>query len=213
MQDSTSSAATDPPAGSEELQPAPDEPTPEPADTAPDTGAEVSAETPPPEDITVPAEEWDALQHAKVELDDRLLRLQAEFENYRKRNARERVQVHETATEEVTRAFLVVVDNVDRALASAVAQGLAEDHLTGWRLIHQQLYDVLRSLGVQPMAVVGESFDPRYHEALTHCPDAEIAAGHIVAEVERGYMVADRVLRIARVTVSSGPAAADDAEG
>ncbi len=155
--------------------------------------------------VTVPAAEWAALQDERADLQDRLLRLQAEFDNYRKRVARDRVQAQETATEGVTRQFLAVVDNCDRALAAAVDHHVDEEHLAGWRLIHQQLYDVLRSLGVVPMAVVGEPFDPRYHDALTETPHEEVPAGHIVAEVERGYMVGDRVLRTAKVAVSSGP--------
>lgn len=174
------------------------------APDAPDEGE------PAPADVTVPAAEWAALQEEKAALEDRLLRLQAEFENYRKRMARERVQARVATTEEVTRRFLAVVDNFDRALAAAEEHQIGEDHLTGWRLIHQQLYDVLRSLGVEPMAVVGERFDPRFHDALSECPHGDVPAGHVAAEVERGYMIADKVLRTAKVTVSSGPIEAAD---
>lgn len=148
------------------------------------------------------------LERANADLEDRLLRTRAEFENYRKRTARELAQTQDRASQEVVRRFLDVVDNFDRAMAAAEAHGVAEDHVAGWRLIHQQLYDVLRSLDVQPMAVIGEPFDPRFHEAVGEAPHAEVPAGHVAAEVQRGYMLGDAVVRIARVLVSRGPAEA-----
>lgn len=177
-------------------------------DTAP---AEAEAVPPADEAAPAPAEPVDELEATRValaEIEDLHLRLQAEFENFRKRTARDRGQIRATATEEVTRSFLSIVDNFDRALAAARDQGLDEDHLSGWRLIHQQLYDVLGGLQVTPMDVLGQPFNPTYHEAVAHMPSEDVAEGHVATEVGRGYMIGDRVLRIARVTVSSGPAAA-----
>lgn len=170
------------------------------------TPGALEAPAEPPELLTVEATAWEQLQQEKRELEDRWLRLQAEFDNFRKRTARERLHTRTGAVDDVTRAFLPVVDNVDRALAAATDQGMDEQHLAGWQLIHQQLYDVLRSFGVEPMAVVGQPFDPRYHDALTETPHDAIPAGQVAVEVERGYMAGDRVLRTAKVAVSRGPA-------
>jgi len=154
----------------------------------------------------VSGEEYQALADEKAELFDRWVRLQAEFDNYRKRTARERLQARESAVEEVTMGFLAVVDNFDRALAAAADAGIPDEHMAGWNMIHQQLYTVLASLQVKPMQVYGELFDPNFHEAVTQIPHPDVPAGHVAAEVERGYMIGDRVLRPAKVAVSTGAA-------
>ena len=181
--------------------------------TEPDTKVvtEVVEEAAAPEIVTESAEELAALRQEVDEAKDRALRLQAEFENYRKRTVRERSQARDGATEDVTRAFLAAVDNCDRAVAAAMDHGVDEEHLAGWQLIHQQLYDVLRTFGVEPMAVIGQPFDPQYHDALAEIHDDAIPPGHVAAEVERGYMIGGRVLRTAKVTVCRGPADAPDA--
>jgi molecular chaperone GrpE len=125
-------------------------------------------------------------------------RVQADFENYRKRVARETAAAGERARSGLVRELLPIVDNLERALASAED---GEQHLAeGVRLVHSELIAVLERNGIQPFDPVGDKFDPSEHEALSVRDDGE--PGVVLEVVERGYRSNGTVLRPARVVVS-----------
>jgi molecular chaperone GrpE len=127
-------------------------------------------------------------------------RTQAEFENYRKRAARDAAQAGERAKANLVRELLPVVDNLERALATANPE---EDHLAhGVRLVHAELVATLERNGITPFDPAGEQFDPTVHEALSTRP-GENGAGVVLDVVEKGYKLGDNVIRPARVIVSA----------
>lgn len=153
------------------------------------------------------AETDEALSNLAAELDearDQMLRLRAEFDNYRKRTAREAERVRKTAAEGLLRELLPVVDNLERAFEHVEdkSDGLAQ----GVEMVLKQLCGVLSAHGAEPIPALGEAFDPNVHEALSHLPSGEYAADVVMQEFERGYRVGDYVLRPAKVVVSSGSA-------
>ena len=144
-----------------------------------------------------------ALEREKEETYERLLRITAEFDNYRKRTDRERQALSEAISGDVVGDILPVVDDLERALAATDAGETDVESLrTGVELIHRHLLDLLRRRGVEPLDVVGQAFDPNWHEAVGH----EAADGHddgeIIAEARRGYRIGDRLLRPAMVRVA-----------
>jgi molecular chaperone GrpE len=148
-----------------------------------------------------------ALRAERDDLYDRLLRTTADFDNYRKRIDRERREGAEYAAADLIRDVLPAVDDLERALSAAKASGDAVDGpaaslLRGVELIQKQLLDVLRRRGVEPLATVGETFDPAWHEAILHEPNTGRPEGEIVGEVRRGYRLGQRLLRPAQVRVA-----------
>lgn len=144
-----------------------------------------------------------ALQVERDTLNDQLLRTRAEFDNFRRRTARENEQLRKTAAQGLMRDLLPVVDNLERALSHVEdkTSGLA----LGVEMVLKQFANVLASQGLEAIAAKGESFDPNIHEALTHQPSAEYPADTVMEEFQRGYRLGDFVLRPAQVVVSSGP--------
>ncbi len=134
---------------------------------------------------------------------DRYLRLLAEFDNYRRRSARERDAAFETGAADLARPLLPVLDNLERALAHS--DGVPEAWLEGMKLTMRQFKDALKSSGVEPVEPVGQPFDPRFHEALTSVVTDSVPAGHVMEVVTRGYRLGDRVLRPAQVVVAQEP--------
>ncbi len=127
-------------------------------------------------------------------------RTQADFENYRKRAAKEAAAAGERAKSGLVSELLPVVDNLERALESA---GKNEEHLAdGVRLVHSELIAVLSRNGVEQFDPKGEKFDPTYHEALSTRDDEDAGAGTVLDVVEKGYRLNGTVLRPARVVVS-----------
>jgi molecular chaperone GrpE len=150
------------------------------------------------------AEAEDPLVRAQRERDEYLdlaRRAQADFENYRKRAAREAAAAGERAKSGVVRELLPVVDNLERALASA---GQEEQHLAeGVRLVHSELIAVLERNGVEQFDPSGERFDPAEHEALSMRDQDGAESGLVLDVVEKGYRANGTILRPARVVVSS----------
>ena len=144
----------------------------------------------------------DPLAKAERERDEYLelsQRTRAELENYRKRAAREAAQAGERAKANLVRELLPVLDNLERAIASA---GEGEQHLAdGVRMVHAQLVAALEREGIQSFDPVGEEFDPECHEALSTREDGE--SGRVLDVVEKGYRLNGTVLRPARVVVSA----------
>ncbi|MBI1319559.1 MAG: nucleotide exchange factor GrpE [Candidatus Hydrogenedens sp.] len=172
--------------------------------TAPETAEVVedaAAETPEQADADPAA----ALQAECDSLKDQLLRARAEFDNYRRRMAREMETMRKTAAESLIRDLLPVADNLERGLAHA--EDRESPLVKGVEMVMKQFADVLSARGLEPVAGVGEPFDPNVHEALAQQPSEEHPADTVVLEYERGYRLGDQVLRPAKVVVSSGPAA------
>ena len=140
-------------------------------------------------------------QRERDEYLDLARRSQADFENYRKRAAKEAALAGERAKSGLVRELLPVVDNLERALASA---GESEQHLAeGVRLVHSELIAVLERNGVQQFDPSGERFDPGEHEALSMRPQDGAESGLVLDVVEKGYRANGTVLRPARVVVSA----------
>jgi molecular chaperone GrpE len=146
--------------------------------------------------------EVDRLKAERDQLVDRLARLQAEFENARKREQRERTDFRDFAVSGAVEQFLPVLDNFQLALGSS---GSVEQLRAGIELIVKQMEDVLRSLNVQPVESVGARFDPRVHEALESVDRNDLPDHEVLEEVRRGYRIRDRLLRPALVRIVNNP--------
>ena len=152
---------------------------------------------------TVPAADLEKLKTEKEEYYDRLLRLKAEFENYRKRVQRESESFRKYAAEDVIWELLPVLDNFERALTN-VPEGVNDGFRQGIEIIHKQLLEALKKVGLSPMEPVGKRFDPNFHEALTGVKSEDHDEGTVVEEFLKGYTLFDKVVRHAKVSVSSG---------
>jgi molecular chaperone GrpE len=145
---------------------------------------------------------------------DKFLRATAEFENYRKRVAREKEELARFTSERVLSALLPVLDNLERAINAAQQHGAENSPLLeGITQVHNQFRRSLVDLGIREIvANVGEPFDPNLHEAVGRVESAEHPEGHVVEQLQPGYKLADRLLRPARVVVSKGLSVADEAQ-
>jgi molecular chaperone GrpE len=160
------------------------------------------------EDLNVPtteADSGDALQRERDDLYDRLLRTTAEFDNYRKRTERERREHSDYVAADLLRDLLPLVDDMERALAAPVesANPQIATYRSGIELIHRQFLETLRRRGVEPLDVVGQPFDPEWHEAIAREAAPGFQEGQITAEVRRGYRLGSRLLRPAMVKVAA----------
>jgi len=151
--------------------------------------------------VKTTADPAETLQREKDALQDRLLRTAAEFDNYRKRMDRERRDLSEYAATDVLRELLPIVDNFERAL-QAPATPETEALRKGIELIHKQMLDVLRKRGVKPIEALGADFDPNFHQAVIHEPSDTHREGEVMEELQRGYLIGERLLRPAMVKVA-----------
>lgn len=159
-------------------------------------------EAPAAEPATVPAAELDKVKAERDQLLDRIARLQAEFENARKRTEREKQDFRDFATGNVVEQFLPVVDNFELALK---ATGNADQLRSGVELIVKQMQEVLQKMQVTPVPAVGEDFDPRVHEALGTVERDDMPDQTVAEEIRRGYRLRERLLRPAMVRVAHNP--------
>ena len=143
----------------------------------------------------------DDLRRERDALQDRLLRTAAEFDNFRKRIERERREHQEYATNEVLREFLPIIDNFERAL-QAPAEADVDAYRKGIELIHRQMLDMLRKRGVTPIDALGADFDPNLHQAVIQETSSAHREGEVMQELQRGYMLGERLLRPAMVKVA-----------
>jgi molecular chaperone GrpE len=165
---------------------------------------EATAEAPEPEAEPEPEPQEDPLTAAKREASEYLdlaKRTQADFENYRKRAAKDIAGASGRARAGLIRELLPVVDNLERALTAAPAEG--DGFVEGVRLVLVDLQGVLQRAGVEPIEPKGEPFDPTVHEALTTRQEEGVDAGVVLDVVEKGYKGADQVIRPARVIVAA----------
>ena len=153
--------------------------------------------------ISAESGERTEVEKLKAERDallDRLARLQAEFDNARKRAAREQQDFREFAAADVIRNILPVLDSFERALKAPVHE--SGDFRSGIELMYRQFQDVLQKLGVQPVPTKGQPFDPRVHEAIEMVDTSEAEDHQVLDELQRGYKYKDRLLRPAMVRVA-----------
>jgi molecular chaperone GrpE len=153
------------------------------------------------EQVTESAPDVGALQAERDELFDRLQRLAAEFDNFRKRSARDAAVTMERANERLVKELLPVLDDLGRALQAAEEHEGAKLE-EGVRLVHRSLADLLAKEGLAEIEADGQ-FDPHVHEALLSQP-SEAVEGDVIEVVQKGYTLGDKVLRPARVVVSAG---------
>ncbi|WP_310600496.1 nucleotide exchange factor GrpE [Desulfobulbus sp.] len=154
--------------------------------------------------------ETETLQRELADARDQMMRIAAEFDNFKKRAERERGKLLKYAGENILRDLLTTVDNLDRAIEQGGAA--AEDEgkklqamVQGVELTRKGLVATLERFGVEPLEAVGLPFNPDEHDALTMEASADVAANHVLREFLRGYRFKDRILRHAQVVVSSGP--------
>ena len=143
--------------------------------------------------------ERDRLIEEKNDLLDRLLRRQAEFDNFRRRAERERADILEYANTETVRAILPILDDFERALK---VEAVDKEYTRGMELIHQRLSDALKKLGLEPIGAKGQKFDPHVHHAVEMVETDEVEDHTILDEFQRGYNFRGRLLRPAMVKVS-----------
>jgi molecular chaperone GrpE len=143
--------------------------------------------------------EVDKLRAERDTLLDRLARMQAEFDNARKRAAKEQQEYRDYALSDVIKALVPVLDSFDRALQSSPEK--SEFHV-GVELIQKQLHDALAKIGVQPISAKGKQFDPRLHEAIEVVDTNDARDDEVLQELQRGYKLKDRLIRPAMVKVA-----------
>jgi molecular chaperone GrpE len=158
---------------------------------------------PSPEDGTTDLEalaaDRDRLAAEREDLWDRLVRKQAEFENFRKRTVREREEILQFAAMEAIRGLVPVLDDFERGLQ---APGGDEEYRKGMELIYRRLYDTLLQMGMTPIEALGKKFDPHLHQAVDRLQTTEVEDQTIVEEYQRGYEFRGRLLRPAMVKVA-----------
>ena len=186
------------------------EPRPEVPDIAAsdETSETASTETEAPavaEEPFVPIEEFESLRKEKDELYERLLRKQAEFENFRKRSEREKQEFYEFALANFLQGVLPVLDGLERGLSVSDGETV-ESYKKGIELILKQFRDQLASAGVQPIRAIGKMFDPNLHQAVLREESAVLPENEIIEEMQRGYTFKERLLRPSMVKVAVAPA-------
>ena len=154
-------------------------------------------------DTAEPQSEIEKLRAERAAYLDRAARIQAEFENFRKRNAKAQEEYREYALADALKALLPILDSLDNALKTNAAS--LEDFHSGIELIDKQFHDALGKLGVQPISTEGQTFDPNLHQAIQMVDTDEAEDNHVLDELQRGYKLKDRLLRPAMVRVARNP--------
>ena len=149
-------------------------------------------------------------QEAIAELNERIVRLTADFDNFRKRAQREKDEARQFANQGLLEKLLPVLDNFEMALTAVKDAGPSVRD--GVQMILDQLLGVLKESGVEPVDAMGQPFDPNLHEALSQEETTEVEEGTVVQQVQRGYKLNDRLVRPARVVVAKAPGAAEEAQ-
>ncbi|MBW1684846.1 MAG: nucleotide exchange factor GrpE [Deltaproteobacteria bacterium] len=165
-----------------------------------------------PEEAEAGAAEGEAASEEDLALEleqaqERLLRLQADFENFRRRALKERTEAHQYGHQNLVKDLLLTVDNLDRAIdhAQKSEDGDLDGLLQGVDLVRRDLLAALARNGVASIEAVGKAFDPAHHEAVAQAPDASVAPNTVTEELQKGYLLRDRLLRPSRVIVSREP--------
>ncbi len=149
--------------------------------------------------------ELDEVKKENEDLKDKLLRLAADFDNYRKRVEKEKEEIFNYGHTNLIKDILLVIDNLERAIEAAETKRDIESLLEGVKLTLNSFWSTIKKYGVEPLEAEGKPFDPTYHEAMNLVETDEVEPGIVVKEYQRGYMIKDRLLRPSRVAVSSAP--------
>ena len=144
----------------------------------------------------------EALENQKKELEDKVMRQMAEFENYRKRTEKEKATMFEMGAKSVIEKMLPVVDNFERGLASVPQENQTDPIYEGMNLIYKQLMGELDKLGVKPIEALGQEFNPDLHNAVMQVESEEFEEGIVAQELQKGYMYRDSVVRHSMVAVA-----------
>ncbi len=172
------------------------------------------------ERLPEPEDETDQLAESAEREEDELARvksrlayLAAEFDNYRKRMAREQEAIVSYGNERILLAILPFLDNLERAISQPHPPGNTEALLSGVQMTYEQILAELRKFGLEQIRAVGESFDPNLHEAIARIAAEGTPEGTVLAEGRKGYLLSGRLLRPAQVTVAQGPGGEEEPEG
>jgi molecular chaperone GrpE len=157
------------------------------------------------EELAALREELESAKAKEAEYLDGWQRARAELSNARKRFQREQEQAYQNAKADLLVRLLPIVDDFERAFAILPEDQSSTSWVEGVRLILHKMQALLDQEGVTPIEAAGQEFDPFLHQAVTHEPSSEVGEGHIIDEVQKGYRVAERVLRPSVVRVSAGP--------
>lgn len=153
------------------------------------------------------------VQEEAAENYDRFLRISADLENYKKRVSREKADLIRYGNEELIKELLPVIDNLERALEHTASEGAQEGIADGVKMTLQQFLGILERFGVTPIAAEGEPFDPTKHEAVMEQTTDNCDPGHVVSELQKGYLLNDRLVRPAKVVVAKAQENAESEKG
>lgn len=142
----------------------------------------------------------DSTKQELEDMTDRYKRLMAEFDNYKKRSAKERDSLYHSLISDIVTSLLPVVDNLEKAVASATED---ENYKHGVEMVYKQFMDTLSNLGVEEIKTVGETFNPEYHEAVSSVQDDELGEKEIKEEYRKGYKIGNKVIRHSMVVVAN----------
>jgi len=163
-------------------------------------------------DIEELTQEIEELKAERDEINEKLLRKAAEFENFRKRMSEEKRRRYEAGKVDVVRPILEVLDDFERSLDAASDLDAESDPETayeslkgGVEMVYRKFLDELKGMGVEPIDAEGKPFDEAYHEAMMRQPTDDTEAGTVVQEIRKGYVMGDRVIRHSRVIVAAEP--------
>ena len=150
------------------------------------------------------ADKIEELEEKCNETNDKYLRLYSEFDNYRKRTSRERIDLLKTASQDIMVELLPVLDDFERAAQAMTDNNAQEDSVKGVELIYNKLFSLLKQRGLEPMDAVNKDFDTDFHEALTKIPaPTDELEGKVVDVIQKGYLLNGKIIRFAKVVVGS----------
>jgi molecular chaperone GrpE len=169
----------------------------------PESNLKENEKTPSADEINSPKEPSESALEEKInEINEKYLRLLAEYENFRKRTVREMMEISKNANEKFLKALLPILDNLDRATEHKKDKKSIDEYINGIELIENQLREILATAGLKPIEAEGKPFDPNFHDAIFQMVSDKHDSGIVISEAEKGYMLSDKVLRHAKVVVS-----------
>ncbi len=177
-------------------------------ETAPEDAAKDAADAAAPDaqetsedDASALKAQVESLQAALAEKDNRVKRLQADFENFRRRTSKEREELANVVTQDLLKSMLPILDNFDRAMAAE--QKDSASFQKGVEMIYTQLHETLKNDGLEPIETAGQKFDPNFHQAVMRVENPDLEDDTIAQELQKGYIVKGRVIRPSMVQVVS----------
>lgn len=174
-----------------------------PKDVSPDVSDKKESKSKKTKKAT-PAEKLDDLQTKYNELNDKYLRLYSDFDNFRKRKAKEFSEIVLTASRDLVTDLLPILDDFERAIQAMNELHADEESIKGTELIYNKLYNLLKQRGLTPMDSMGKEFDTDWHEAITKIPaPSKDLKGKVVDVIQKGYLLNDKIIRYAKVVVGS----------